>query len=122
MDHDDTAAADNAPAPATDSNAVLAKLLQEQLAAHEAQAPKDGAPTEATFFGMTMAAIFIGFAISTIGLGLANYGRTTGNFVFGAFGVAMMVVPFFLTSTWALVVAGVLLLGTPLLMKRLQMI
>jgi len=122
VDHDDATAAGTTP-DAADPNVALAKLLQEQLAAHEAQAPKDGAPpAEPTFFGMTMTAIFLGFAISTVGLGLANYGRTTGNIVFGVFGVAMMIAPFFLTSTWALVAAGVVLLGTPLLMKKLQMI
>lgn len=120
MDPDDVTAPGTASA---DADAALAKLLQAQLAAHEGQpATSTSATAEPTFFGMTIAAIFLGFVISVVGLGLANYGRTTGNFVFAAFGVALMVVPFFVTSTIGLVVAGVVLLGVPMVMKKLQMI
>lgn len=111
---------DDVTAPAS-ADAALAKLLQAELAAHEGQA-STSVSAEPTFFGMTIAAIFLGFVISVVGLGLANYGRTTGNFVFAAFGVALMVVPFFVTSSAALAVAAVVLLGVPMLMKKLQMI
>jgi len=119
MDPDDVTAPGTASA---DADAALAKLLQAQLAAHEGQPASSSVPAEPTFFGMTIAAIFLGFVLSVVGLGLANYGRTTGNFVFAAFGVALMVVPFFVTSTVGLVIAGAVLLGIPLLMKKLQMI
>ncbi len=122
MSPDDAAPA----ADPNDPNAMLTKLLQEQLkvqAAQEAQAPKDGQPpAEPLFFGMTMAAIFVGFAISTIGFGLANYGRTQRNIVYAVSGVLMMTVPFFLTSTWALLLAATVLIAIPVAMKKLQMI
>ena len=108
------------PTDPADPNAALQKLLQAELAAHEAQPPPvPGA--EPTFFGMTMAGIFVGFVLSVVGLAMANYGRKTSNVVIGVFGVVMMAVPFFVTSTVWLLVAGTVLVGLRLVMKKLQM-
>ena len=99
--------------------AALAKMLSEQLA-HEGQ-PSTQASAEPTMFGMTMGGIFVAFVVSTVGLGLMNYGRSTSSVTFAGFGLAMMAVPFFLTNTIVVGVVGLLLLLTPMVMRRLQM-
>lgn len=112
------------PAPAVDPNdptALLAKL-QADLAAQQAQAQSStsSTPAEPMFFGMTMTAIFIGFVLSVVGAAMANYGRKTSNIVITVIGVVMVIVPFFVTSTTWLLVAGALLIATPIVLKKLQ--
>jgi hypothetical protein len=118
---------DDATVPPPDAQtAALAKLLNEQLAqqgqgheGHEGQ--PSSSPAEPTMFGMTMGGIFVAFVVSTVGLGLMQYGRSTSNVVFAGFGLAMMAVPFFLTNTIVVGVVGALLLAAPIVMRRLQM-
>jgi hypothetical protein len=99
--------------------AALAKLLAEQLA-HEGQ-PATDAAAEPTMFGMTTGGIFVAFVVSTVGLGLMNYGRSTSSVTFAGFGLAMITVPFFLTNTVVVGVVGLLLLLTPIVMRRLHL-
>lgn len=117
MNPDDVAATPDA------QTAALAKLLNEQLAhegqAHEGQASSTSA--EPTMFGMTMGGIFVAFVVSTVGLGLMQYGRSTSNVTFAGFGLAMIAVPFFLTNTVVVGVVGLLLLLTPMVLRRLQL-
>jgi hypothetical protein len=76
---------------------------------------------EPTLFGLTMGGVFVAFVVSTVGLGLMQYGRSTSNITFAGFGLAMMVVPFFLTNTVVVGIVGMLLLAAPIVMRRLQM-
>lgn len=110
-------------APTTDAQtAALAKLLNEQLAQHAtSQHEAQATASEPTLFGMTMGGIFVAFVVSTVGLGLMQYGRSTSNITFAGFGLAMLAVPFFLTSTAVVGGVGLALLLTPLVLRRLQL-
>jgi hypothetical protein len=120
---------DDVSASSTDAQAAaLAKLLNEQLAqqgqgqrAHEGQPSSSSATAEPTLFGLTMGGVFVAFVVSTVGLGLMQYGRSTSNITFAGFGLAMMTVPFFLTNTVVVGVVGALLLAAPIVMRRLQL-
>lgn len=124
MDEPVDAAATTLPTDPDDPNAALAKLLQKELAAQQAHEAHAGVSNtgEPLIFGMTMGAIFLGFVVSVVGVALANYGRVTSSFVFVACGVGMIAVPFFITSSVGLAIAGGALLAIPLVLRRLRAI
>lgn len=71
-----------------------------------------------TFLGMTMGALFAGLVLSSIGMGFVIYAKSETQPLFALFGIALFVVPFFLTSTWPLSLVGAALVLTPILAKR----
>ena len=107
-----------------DGSTQLQGLLKQLEAAQKAQA--EGAATQGeaqpvdsgTFMGMSGGALFAGLVISTLGIAYIRYGKTSGQFAFAMFGLAMLVVPFFVTTALPLSAAGVALFVLPILMKR----
>ena len=82
-----------------------------------AQATSAG-PVDATFFGLTMAALCAGFVLSAIGVGFVVYAKSEAHPLFAIFGIALFIVPFVLTSTVPLVVVGTVLVVLPMLLLR----
>ncbi len=127
---EDTAAAidDLAKVDSPLLNAALAELkLEQQKAAEkqEAAVAQEGtpkAPQELTLFGYTMEAFFLSLVLSAVGVGYIRYGQTTAQPIMAIFGVALLVIPFFVTNAWALLAVGGGVLLLPLLLKRLKVI
>ena len=96
------------------------EALKRQLAQAQVQRKnvEGRRPTEATFMGMTMGGLFAGLVVSTLGLAFIRYGKTTGKILFALFGAVMFATPFFVTSTWPLIVAGAALFAAPVVIGR----
>jgi len=59
------------------------------------------------------ASILWGLLFGSIGLGFFIYGKRQGVIVPLVCGVALMVYPYFISSTWLLLVIGIALMATP---------
>ena len=63
--------------------------------------------------------LFLGLIFSMIGFGYFRYGKRQGDGRAMLVGVVLMVYPYFITSPFAVVGVGVLLMAGPLVAKRL---
>ena len=109
-----------------DALQALTQQLQQQLAAEQATQAKVGVQkattTEPTFFGFTMGALFAGLIISTIGIGYLRYAKSTAEPIIAIFGLALLVIPFFITQTlWLSLVGGTVAL-LPFVLRRVGLI
>ncbi len=110
MDEDNATAAP----PAGSAEAKLLEAVQQMQRAQESVAhtavpsdvpsdgPSDAAASSATLFGMSMTALMLNLVISTIGIGCLRYARSTQKIILVLPGLVFLVVPFFVTSAWAL--------------------
>jgi hypothetical protein len=57
--------------------------------------------------------LFLGVLFGSIGLGLFVYGRKQKTIAPFVCGLGLMVVPYFIASTWLLIVAGITLIAIP---------
>lgn len=62
---------------------------------------------------MTTSTLFLGVLFSAIGLGFLVYGRRQRAAVPLVCGLALVVFPYFVSSTWLLIVIGVALMAVP---------
>lgn len=62
---------------------------------------------------MTQATILWGLLFGSIGLGFFIYGKRQGVIVPLVCGVALMIYPYFISSTWLLLVIGIALMAVP---------
>jgi hypothetical protein len=70
-------------------------------------------------FGMTFAGLMVASFLSLLGVAYLVYARRQGRLIIGLCGVALMVVPFFVTDTILMSVAGGVLVSLPAILKRL---
>ena len=108
--------------------ATLRKALEDAQAAQAAQktlasegaggqgAP--GPPPEPTIMGLTFGALFAGLVLSSIGIGFLVYAKSETQPLFFLFGIVLVGLPFFVTNTTGLVVAGLVLVLLPMLLKK----
>ncbi|MDP2340965.1 MAG: hypothetical protein Q8O67_08410 [Deltaproteobacteria bacterium] len=102
---------------ATTNNAQLAALTK-QLELAQAEQKAGGDVDGGMFDGLTAGSLMVGLVLSTIGLGLVRYGKVMLSWMYAIFGVALMVIPFFIMDAWILVGVGVGLIALLLLLKR----
>jgi len=57
--------------------------------------------------------ILLGLVFGSVGLGYFMYGKKKSNLVIRYTGLALMVYPYFVENTWALLVVGIVLMLVP---------
>jgi hypothetical protein len=98
----------------------LATRMQAEQQAQTGAEPHDGkAPVhDDTIFGFTLGALALGALMSIVGIGYLRYAKVTSNVLYGVTGVVLMVMPYFVTSTWGLAIGGAGTIGASILVRK----
>ncbi len=90
------------------------KLLEAVTTAPGAAAAERGD----TIFGFTVAGLMVMLVLSLVGLAYVVYAKKQSKLIIGICGVALMIVPYFISNSLVMAAAGVVLIFLPFVLSR----